>query len=80
MALAMSRNDFSPQLTENRRIWSEGVAKRADEGLRSFSWQEGDAFMCRKCRGDGVVLAVVSLVLQPIKCTRCGGEGLEPPE
>lgn len=67
-----------PQLHENRTIWSLGVAKRADTNLRRFSWQHGDAFMCRKCRGDGVVLAVVDLILQPIPCARCGGEGLEP--
>jgi len=72
------RNVPDPQLTINRQLWAEGPAKRADANLRSFCRREGAALFCAKCDGDGVVLAVVSLVLQPVKCTRCGGEGLEP--
>ena len=67
-----------PALYERRREWAQGVARRADENLRRLPPREGDARFCRKCEGDGVVLAVVDLVLQPISCARCGGEGLEP--
>lgn len=60
---------------------ADGV-NRADHGLRAIATVIGDATMCRKCDGAGYVP-------RPdygwdddkiIKCTRCGGEGLEPPE
>jgi len=66
----------------NRDLWFAGEARRADRGLRVFADRIGDAVMCRKCRGDGVVMGRMAHqdFAEPIKCKRCGGEGLEPPE
>lgn len=64
------------------RMRADGV-NRADQGLRDFARREGDAVFCRKCDGDGVVLrSIISSPeakrrdqKEPVKCTRCGGEG-----
>ena len=53
---------------------------RADGRLRSFPRREGDAVFCGDCDGAGyVVRAKRSAYTEQIdKCSRCGGEGLEP--
>jgi DnaJ-class molecular chaperone len=53
---------------------------RADRKLRKFPRRGGDAVMCRLCDGDGVILLTRANIDPIRKCTRCGGEGLEPPE
>lgn len=67
---------------------ADGV-NRADRGLRRFGRRVGDAIMCPRCDGDGVVLANVwnrptvenpyhrETVREPVKCPDCGGEGLD---
>lgn len=61
---------------------ADGV-NRADLRLRSFGRREGEAVMCPRCDGDGLILANRSyhgdrMTLQPVKCPTCGGEGLDP--
>lgn len=65
-----------------RSVAVKGVPDRADSRLRSFARKEGDAVFCRLCDGDGVIIrrAYARAVQQPVKCNRCGGEGLEPSE
>lgn len=69
-------------LVERRyaHVLGDGV-NRADARLRRFARRDGDAVFCRLCDGDGVVLATANrLTADPVKkCSRCGGEGLEPP-
>lgn len=63
-----------------RSVAVRGEPGRADNLLRSFARVEGEAVFCRRCDGSGLVLAA-GPTLDPIrKCSRCGGEGLEPPE
>lgn len=74
------RNEFIyGRHRERHRLHREadGV-NRADAGLRSVAREVGDAVMCRKCDGYGYFMN--PLREDPMKCTRCGGEGLEPPE
>lgn len=65
------------QAEENRRQWSQGEPSRADHRLRSFARTEGDAVFCRLCDGQGVTIRD-GRTPEPVKCSRCGGEGLEP--
>lgn len=64
---------------ERRSAWAKGPPARADVGLRMIARREGDAVFCRACDGDGMVLSRLGST-EPRKCSRCGGEGLEPPE
>lgn len=62
---------------------AEGV-NRADAGLRRFGRREGDAIMCPRCDGDGIVLRKTGWLgleplIEPEKCPECGGEGLDWP-
>lgn len=64
--------------------------RRADAGLRKFGEQIGDATMCTKCHGAGVVkgrelhwprgrsYGGSHLIDTPVKCPDCRGEGLDP--
>lgn len=40
--------------------------------------RQGDAVFCRFCDGAGVRVQRLDGTDQPVKCERCGGEGLEP--
>lgn len=64
---------------ELQREWRMGEPSRADARLRNFARREGDAVFCRECDGGGI-LASAHSADGLRKCTRCGGEGLEPPE
>lgn len=70
-------------LLNSAEIWRSvavrGERTRADAGLRRFARRVGDARMCRRCDGDGLVLYGLG-PLEPRRCGRCGGKGLEPPE
>lgn len=61
---------------------ADGVS-RADLRLRSFGRRDGDAVMCPRCDGDGLILrqagwSGLAPIIQPFKCETCGGEGLDP--
>jgi DnaJ-class molecular chaperone len=60
----------------------QGEPRRADAGLRRFGEQIGDATMCQRCYGSGVVLTELwsqgRIIEQPKKCPDCRGEGLDP--
>ena len=64
--------------SERAALWAAGPAKRADAKLRSFGRREGDATMCPRCDGDGVILCRGRFTIEPMKCPDCGGEGLDP--
>jgi len=69
-------------LVERRYHTTADGVSRADAGLRRFARREGDAVYCRRCDGNGYLVrdSVFASILDPIKCGRCGGEGLEPPK
>lgn len=69
-----------PAMEENRRVWSGGDPSRADARLRCFARSEGDAVFCRLCDGQQYIVRQVygKTEQQPVKCSRCHGEGLEP--
>lgn len=66
---------------------ADGV-NRADERLRDLGPRVGDAVMCPKCEGGGYVMgralgyrpnhARKELIVQPVTCPACKGEGLDP--
>ena len=70
------------RIVDRADIWRSiaigGDPHRADARLRPMGRRKGDAWMCGACDGDGVVLGRADTVVQPVKCRRCGGEGLEP--
>lgn len=75
---------------ERDSLWKRGPESRADAGLRKFGPRIGDAVMCPKCEGSGVVkgremhwyqgrtYGAGQLIDAPVKCPTCGGEGLDP--
>lgn len=69
-------------------VGADGV-NRADARLRSFGPRVGDAVMCPRCEGGGWIAERAmaastqaygrrEMLLQPVKCPVCKGEGLDP--
>lgn len=72
-------SDAYMEAVERRRAYTAvSTWNRADHGLRQIAMTEGDAVWCRKCDGSGYLSRGVDR--DPVKCGRCFGEGLEPPE
>jgi len=75
-------------LRRAEHVGADGV-NRADARLRSFGPRVGDAVMCPRCDGGGWIAERAraqieraygggAMVLQPVKCPVCKGEGLDP--
>lgn len=81
----MAEPDIGAEERDRRWRTAEGV-NRADAGLRRFERYIGDAVMCFTCEGTGYVLrssmhhegAGSRPIVEPVKCSTCGGEGLDP--
>lgn len=85
--MAERTRGFEPHRDVKRT--ADGV-NRADARLRPFGRREGDAVMCPRCDGAGVILGremhwskgraleAGHLIPAPVKCTVCGGDGLDP--
>jgi len=76
------------RLRRAEHVGADGV-NRADARLRSFGPREGDAVMCPRCGGGGWIAERApaysarvyggkTMMLQPVKCPVCKGEGLDP--
>lgn len=60
---------------ERRRLETAGPARRADAALRPLGPRLQD-WECRGCLGQGYVAGWQGAREVPVKCGRCGGDGI----